>query len=72
MLIFCCMPLSIPGIVLSALASQTDGVALLNRGTPSSLAGADGTLHIGLMRASSAWPAGDRNQSPRRVAGPSG
>jgi alpha-mannosidase len=33
-------------------------VALLNRGTPSSLVTADGTLHIGLMRASSAWPAG--------------
>src|SRR6185437_7648419 len=32
-------------------------VALLNRGTPSSLVSVDGTLHIGLMRASSAWPA---------------
>jgi len=33
-------------------------VALLNRGTPSSLVTPDGTLHITLMRASSAWPAG--------------
>ena len=33
-------------------------VALLNRGTPSSLVTPDGTLHIALMRASSAWPAG--------------
>jgi alpha-mannosidase len=33
-------------------------VALLNRGTPSSLVTPDGTLHIALMRASSSWPAG--------------
>src|SRR5439155_28390 len=32
-------------------------MALLNRGTPSSLVSADGTLHIGLLRASSAGPA---------------
>jgi len=42
-------------------------VALLNRGTPSSLAGADGTLHIGLMRASSAWPAGVWIDGERRT-----
>jgi hypothetical protein len=36
----------------------THSVALLNRGTPSSLVTPDGTLHITLMRASSAWPAG--------------
>ncbi len=33
-------------------------VALLNRGTPSSLASPDGTLSIALMRACSAWPCG--------------
>jgi alpha-mannosidase len=43
-------------------------VALLNRGTPSSLVTADGTLHIGLMRASSAWPAGVWIDGERRTA----
>jgi alpha-mannosidase len=43
-------------------------VALLNRGTPSSLVAADGTLHIGLMRASSAWPAGVWIDGERRTA----
>jgi alpha-mannosidase len=43
-------------------------VALLNRGTPSSLISADGTLHIGLMRASSAWPAGVWIDGERRTA----
>ena len=38
------------------LASRT--VALLNRGTPSSLVSPDGTLHITLMRSCSAWPSG--------------
>ena len=33
-------------------------VALLNRGTPSSLVSPDGTLHIALMRSCSAWPCG--------------
>jgi alpha-mannosidase len=42
-------------------------VALLNRGTPSSLVSADGTLHIGLMRASSAWPAGVWIDGQRRA-----
>src|SRR5262249_34746500 len=38
------------------------------RGTPSSLVSADGTLHIGLMRASSAWPAGVWIDGERRTA----
>ena len=42
-------------------------VALLNRGTPSSLVSADGALHIGLMRASSAWPAGVWIDGERRT-----
>jgi alpha-mannosidase len=42
-------------------------VALLNRGTPSSLVTPDGTLHIALMRASSAWPAGVWIDGPRRT-----
>ena len=43
-------------------------VALLNRGTPGSLVTADGTLHIALMRASSAWPAGVWIDGDRRTA----
>ena len=42
-------------------------VALLNRGTPSSLVTPDGTLHITLMRASSAWPCGVWIDGPRRT-----
>jgi alpha-mannosidase len=42
-------------------------VALLNRGTPSSLVTPDGTLHIALMRASSAWPAGVWIDGTRRT-----
>ena len=42
-------------------------MALLNRGTPSSLVTPDGTLHIGLMRASSAWPAGVWIDGERRT-----
>ena len=43
-------------------------VALLNRGTPGCLAGTDGTLHIGLMRGSSAWPAGVWIDGEQRTA----
>ncbi|HEY7430539.1 MAG TPA: glycoside hydrolase family 38 C-terminal domain-containing protein [Streptosporangiaceae bacterium] len=43
-------------------------VALLNRGTPSSLVTPDGTLHIGLMRASSAWPCGVWIDGAKRAA----
>src|SRR5262249_52889785 len=42
-------------------------VALLNRGTPSSLVTPDGTLHITLMRAPSARPAGVWIDGPRRT-----
>src|SRR6266516_3916854 len=45
----------------------THSVALLNRGTPSSLVTPDGTLHITLMRASSAWPAGVWIDGTRRT-----
>ena len=47
------------------LASQS--VALLNRGTPGSLVTPDGTLHIALMRACSAWPSGVWIDGPRRT-----
>jgi hypothetical protein len=47
----------------------THSVALLNRGTPSSLVTPDGTLHIALMRASSAWPAGVWIDGARRTPG---
>jgi alpha-mannosidase len=43
-------------------------VALLNRGTPSSLVTPDGTLHIALMRASSAWPSGVWIDGDKRTA----
>ena len=46
----------------------THSVALLNRGTPSSLVTPEGTLHIALMRASSAWPAGVWIDGTRRTA----
>ena len=42
-------------------------VALLNRGTPSSLVTTDGTMYITLMRASSAWPAGVWIDGTRRT-----
>jgi alpha-mannosidase len=45
----------------------TQSIALLNRGTPSSLVTPDGTLHIALMRASSAWPAGVWIDGTRRT-----
>ncbi|HEV2375902.1 MAG TPA: glycoside hydrolase family 38 C-terminal domain-containing protein [Streptosporangiaceae bacterium] len=51
----------------ATLAGHT--VALLNRGTPSSLVTPDGTLSIALMRSCSAWPCGvwidgDRRTTP--------
>ena len=48
--------------------SAGHSVALLNRGTPSSLVTPDGALHIALMRASSAWPSGVWIDGPRRTA----
>jgi alpha-mannosidase len=43
-------------------------VALLNRGTPSSLVTPDGTLHIALMRSCSAWPSGVWIDGDKRTA----
>ncbi|HEY9244944.1 MAG TPA: hypothetical protein VIP48_23335, partial [Streptosporangiaceae bacterium] len=43
-------------------------VALLNRGTPSSLITPDGTLHIALMRSCSAWPSGVWIDGAQRTA----
>ena len=43
-------------------------VALLNRGTPSSLVTPDGTLHIALMRSCSAWPSGVWIDGGKRTA----
>ncbi len=45
-----------PGDAVPDLAGHS--VALLNRGTPSSLVTPDGTLHISLMRSCSGWPCG--------------
>ena len=50
----------------TALASRS--VALLNRGTPGSLVSPDGTLHIALMRACSAWPSGVWIDGDKRTA----
>lgn len=50
----------------TALAPRS--VALLNRGTPGSLVSPDGTLHIALMRACSAWPSGVWIDGDRRTA----
>ncbi len=49
-----------------ALAPRS--VALLNRGTPSSLVSPDGTLHIALMRSCSAWPSGVWIDGDKRAA----
>ena len=43
-------------------------VALLNKGTPSSLVTPDGTLYVSLMRSSSAWPSGVWIDGERRTA----
>jgi alpha-mannosidase len=50
----------------TALAPRS--VALLNRGTPSSVVSPDGTLHIALMRACSAWPSGVWIDGDKRTA----
>ncbi|MGH3068029.1 MAG: glycoside hydrolase [Streptosporangiaceae bacterium] len=50
----------------AALAPRS--VALLNRGTPGSLVSPDGTLHIALMRACSAWPSGVWIDGDKRTA----
>ena len=50
----------------TALAPRS--VALLNRGTPGSLVSPDGTLHIALMRACSAWPSGIWIDGDKRAA----
>jgi alpha-mannosidase len=51
----------------AAAGLEDCSVALLNRGTPSSVAEADGTLSISLMRSCSGWPAGIWLDSPRRT-----
>jgi alpha-mannosidase len=53
------------GAVEEDLAGHT--VALLNRGTPGSLVGADGTLNISLMRSCSTWPCGVWIDGDKRV-----
>jgi alpha-mannosidase len=49
----------------AALAGHS--VALLNRGTPSSLVSPDGGMHIALMRSCSAWPSGVWIDGERRT-----
>jgi Glycosyl hydrolases family 38 N-terminal domain/Alpha mannosidase middle domain/Glycosyl hydrolases family 38 C-terminal domain len=53
------VPDEIGGPACPAVPDLADhSVALLNRGTPSSLVTPDGTLHISLMRSCSGWPCG--------------
>src|ERR1019366_6172352 len=47
-----------PGPADQEAALADHSVALLNRGTPSSLVSPDGGMHIALMRSCSAWPSG--------------
>jgi hypothetical protein len=47
-----------PGPADQEAALAGHSVALLNRGTPSSLVSPDGGMHIALMRSCSAWPSG--------------
>ncbi|MDX6392479.1 MAG: hypothetical protein QOJ73_3542 [Streptosporangiaceae bacterium] len=47
-----------PGPADQEAALAGHSVALLNRGTPSSLVSPDGAMHIALMRSCSAWPSG--------------
>jgi len=50
-----------------ATALEDYSVALLNHGTPSSVAEADGTLSISLMRSCGGWPSGIWLDPPRRT-----
>ncbi len=59
---------SIDGASTGEAALAPRSVALLNRGTPSSLVSPDGTLHIALMRACSAWPCGVWIDGDKRTA----
>jgi alpha-mannosidase len=70
----CPVTAGLAGAVIEAEAAFGGGepwaghcVALLNRGTPSSLVTPDGTLHIALMRACSAWPCGVWIDGERRT-----
>jgi len=47
-------------------ALEDYSLALLNRGTPSSVVEVDGTLSVALMRSCSGWPAGVWLDGPRR------
>jgi alpha-mannosidase len=51
----------------TAVPLEDYSVALLNRGTPSGVAQADGSLSISLLRACSGWPAGVWLDGPRRT-----
>jgi len=53
---------------LGAAGLAGHSVALLNRGTPSSLVTPDGTLNISLMRSCSAWPSGVWIDGDQRTA----
>lgn len=56
-----------PGLDGTSTPLEDYSVALLNRGTPSSVVEADGTLSISLMRSCSGWPSGTWLDAPRRT-----
>ncbi|MFJ2112591.1 glycoside hydrolase family 38 C-terminal domain-containing protein, partial [Streptomyces sp. NPDC087850] len=56
-----------PGLTTAEPACDYS-VALVNHGTPSSVATTDGTLHLTLMRSCTDWPGGVWLDGPRRTA----
>jgi alpha-mannosidase len=56
-----------PALDATASPLESYSVALLNRGTPSSVAEVDGTLSVSLLRACSSWPAGVWVDAPKRT-----
>jgi alpha-mannosidase len=56
-----------PALDGTAAPLEDYSVAVLNRGTPSSVAEVDGTLSVSLMRSCSGWPAGVWLDVPRRA-----
>ncbi|TKA12130.1 glycoside hydrolase family 38 N-terminal domain-containing protein [Actinacidiphila oryziradicis] len=56
-----------PGLPTAAEPATDYSAALVNRGTPSSVATADGTLYLSLMRSCTDWPMGIWLDGPRRT-----
>ncbi|MGW1027510.1 glycoside hydrolase family 38 N-terminal domain-containing protein [Streptomyces sp. NPDC002577] len=56
------------GLPTTAEPADDYSTALVNHGTPGSVATADGTLYLSLMRACTDWPSGVWLDGPRRTA----